>query len=71
MQEGEGVVGEQGVGAAGEGEMVGDVAGGLGQVHAGQGVAQGDALVEGGEGAELDAAAEGGLAHEQARERRV
>lgn len=42
--------------------MVGDVGAGLGGVHAGQGVAQGDALVEGGE---LDAAPEGGLADEE------
>ena len=46
-----------------------DVGGGLGRVHARHGVAQADALVEGGEGAQLDAPAQRGLAHQQAGER--
>ena len=49
---GDGVVGEQRVGAAGELEVVGDVVAGLGLAHGRHGVAQRDALVEGGEGAE-------------------
>src|SRR5204863_2594181 len=63
-----GVVGEQGVGAAGEGEVVADVAGGLFGGHGGQGVAQGDALVEGGQDAQFDLSAEGGLADQEAGE---
>ncbi len=46
-----------------------DVGPGLGKVHAGHGVAQPDALIEGGESAELDAPAQGGLADKQAGER--
>src|SRR5260221_11488719 len=65
-----GVVGEQGVGPAGEGEVVLEVAGGLGDGHAGYVVADGDALVEGGELAELQPAPQGGLADEQAGEHR-
>ena len=61
-----GVFAEQRVGSAGELEMVADVAGGLLAGHAGHGVADGDPLVEGGEDAELDPAAQGGLADEQA-----
>src|SRR6266496_5479976 len=56
------VVGEQGVGAAGEGEVVTDVAGGLVGVHAGHVVSDGDALLEGGEDAEPHLGREGGLA---------
>src|SRR6266508_2257125 len=44
----EGVVGDECVGAAGEFEVVVQVAGGFGAGHAGEGVADGDALVEGG-----------------------
>ena len=50
-------------------EVVGDVAGGLLAGHAGHGVADGDALVEGGEDAEFDPPPQGGLADEQAGER--
>ena len=50
--------------AACEGEVVFEVAGGFGWGHRVQGVAQCDALVEGGEDAESDLAAEGGLADE-------
>ncbi len=53
----------------GEGEVVVDVASGLLGGHAGHGVADGDALVEGGEDAELDPAAQGGLADEEAGQR--
>ena len=63
---GDGVVAEQRVGPAGELEVVVDVAGGLLGCHAGHGVVDGDVLVEGGEDVELDLAAQGGLADEQA-----
>ena len=46
------VVAEHGVGPAGEFQVA--LAGGLITGHAGHRVAEGDALVEGGEGAELD-----------------
>ena len=45
--------------------MVGEVVPGLGFGHAGQGVAQRDPLVEGGEGAEFDPPTQGGLAEQQ------
>src|SRR5581483_3495946 len=69
VDQGCGVVGEQGVGASGQGQVVAQVGGGLGEGHAGHVVADGDALVEGGELAELEAAAQGGLADEQGGER--
>src|SRR6185437_6081727 len=66
---GDGVVGEQVAVAAGQGQVVADVAGGLGGGHAGHLVADGDPLVEGGEHAELDHAAQGGLADQDGGER--
>src|SRR6266542_3954683 len=48
VDERDGVVGDECVGAAGEFEVVVQVAGGFGAGHAGEGVADGDALVEGG-----------------------
>src|SRR5215218_41205 len=71
VQQRDGVVAEQGVGAAGELEVVADVGDGLGQVHAVQVVAQRDALVEGGQGADLQPPPQGGLAQQQAGERRA
>src|SRR5216683_6074947 len=62
------VVGEQGVGPAGEGQVVLEVAAGFLQGHAVHVVADGDPLVEGGELAELEPAPQGGLADEQAGE---
>jgi hypothetical protein len=62
----DGVVAEEGVGPADEPQVVGEVALGLAEVHAGHGVAQRDALVEGGEGAELDPSPQCGLADERA-----
>src|SRR5215468_1611762 len=62
VDEGEGVVGEQGAGAAGEFEVVADVGGGVGGGHAGHLVADGDPLAGGGEDAEFDHPPEGGLA---------
>src|SRR5487761_1407421 len=54
VDQGDGVVAEQRPGPASEVQVVGDVAGGLLAGHAGHGEADGDALVEGGEDAELD-----------------
>ena len=50
-------------------EVVGDVSGGLLGGHGGHGVAQGDPLVQGGQDAEAEHAAQGGLADEQAGQR--
>ena len=58
----DGVVGEQRVGAAGELQVVADVAGGFLAGHAGHVAAHGDALFERGQGAELHLRGEGGLA---------
>src|SRR6266511_2038489 len=60
VQQRGGVVGEQGVGSSGQVEVVAQVVGGLFQGHAGHVVAHGDALVEGGEHAEFDLAAQVG-----------
>jgi hypothetical protein len=49
--------------------VVVDVAGGFGGGHAAEGVADGDALVEGGQDAEFHHAFEGGLADEDDGER--
>ena len=65
----DGVVAEQGVGAAGELEVVGDVPAGLVGCQGGHGVAQGDPLVQGGQHAEAEHPAQGGLAEEQAGQR--
>jgi hypothetical protein len=69
VDEGGGVVAEQGVGPAGQFQVVGDVPGGLLGGHGGHGIAQGDPLVQGGQDAEAEHAAQGGLADEQAGER--
>ncbi len=66
VDEGGGVVAEQRVGSAGELEVVGEVAGGLAAGHGGHGVAEGDALFQGGQDGEFHGAARGGLADEQA-----
>src|SRR5215207_4135107 len=66
VQAGDGVVGEQRVGAAGQGEVVVQVGGGFGKVHRWDGVAGGDALVEGGKGAQAQPAGQGGLADQDA-----
>src|SRR6516162_5875478 len=66
VDEGDGVVAYEGVCAAGELEVVGDVAGGLLPGHGGHGVAEGDALLECGQDSEFHGAAQGGLAYEQA-----
>lgn len=58
----DGVVGEQRLGATGEGQVVLQIEGGLGQVHGRQGVAGEDALVEAGEVTHAEAVSEDGLA---------
>jgi len=63
-----GVIAEKGVGAACELDVVGDVAGGLLAGHGGHRVAQGDALLQGGQDGEFHGAAQGGLADEQGGE---
>src|SRR4249920_1715128 len=62
----QGVFGEEMVGAAGEVEVVADVAGGLGRGHGRHGEAQGGALFQGGQDGEFHGAAQGGLPDEQA-----
>ena len=69
MDEGGGVVGEQGVGPAGEFEVMGDVAAGFGRGEWRHSETQCDALIERGEHAELDPPAQRRLADEKARER--
>ena len=59
------------VGPSGEADVVGDVAGGLGLGHSGHGVAQGRPLLQGGEDGELHGPAQGGLADQEAGQRRV
>jgi hypothetical protein len=61
----QGVVAEEGVGAAGEGQVVLDVGGGLGEIHALEVDAECDALVYGRVRPLAQAAAEGGLGDEQ------
>src|SRR6266516_3969572 len=52
--------------SANRGEVVAQVGGGVGQVHGLEGVAGGDALVEGGEDAKAELAGQGGLADQDA-----
>ena len=59
---------EQGVGASGDLEVAGDVVGGLGGVHAGQGVPHRDPLVECGQHPQAQALAQGWLSDEQGGE---
>jgi hypothetical protein len=54
--------GEEGVGSSGQFEMVVDVFAGVGGAERREGVAERDALVEGGEGAETKPLSQGGLA---------
>lgn len=68
VDEGDRVVGEQGIASADELEVVADVAGGLGCGEAAHGVAHGDALVEGGEDPELHFPFECWLSNEDAGE---
>ena len=69
VDEGDGVVAEQGVGSPRQLEVMGDVPAGLLGGHGWHGVAQGDPLVERGQDAEAEHAAQGGLADEQAGQR--
>lgn len=68
VDEGDGVVAEQRVGAAGQPEVVLDVAGGLGLIQSGDLVAQRQALIEGGKTAEADPTPEAGLSEDDAGE---
>jgi len=70
VDEGYGVIGEEMVRAAGEGQVMGDVAGALGQVKPGQGIAQAHPLLQGREGPEPQAAAQGWLAEQEQTEGR-
>lgn len=64
------VVGEQGVGAPGQGEVVTQVIAGVVGIHAGHVIADGSALVEPGEDAEFHFPPQGGLPDQDRGERR-
>ena len=68
VDERDGVVGQEGVGSAGEFEVVGDVDAGFGGGHGWHRESEGDALIESGEGAEFDSSAQGWLTNEETRE---
>ena len=61
MDQGDRVGAEQGVGSPGDFEVVGDVVAGLGCIHAGDGVAHRDSLVQCGEYSGAEALSQGGL----------
>jgi hypothetical protein len=65
VKEGDGVVAEEVVFATGEIEVVADISGRFGQIHTFEVDAESDALVEGGEDALTEAAAESGLPDEE------
>jgi hypothetical protein len=67
---GDGVVAEQGVGPAGDFEVVVEVAGGVLRGHPGQGVADGDPLVQRRQDTEAEPVPQGGLSDQQRCERR-
>src|SRR6266571_2668508 len=69
VEERGGVVGEERVVSAGEREVVAEIGGGLFGAHAGELVAEGEPLVEGGEAAEPEPFPEGWLAEQDAGER--
>lgn len=71
VDDGDRVSGEQGVAAAGDLQVVGDVVAGLLVAHPGQGVSHGDALVERGEHAQPEALPQGGLTDQEGSERRT
>lgn len=64
VDQGDRVVGEKGVSAPGDLGVVADVVGGVGRVHAGDGVAHGDALIQCRQDTQAEAVAQGGLADE-------
>ena len=68
VDESEGVVAEENVLAAGDGEMVLHIGDGLGQVHAVEVVAEGNPLIERGIRPELQTAAQRGLADQKTGE---
>ena len=63
------IVGEQGVGAAGDFAVMADVVGGVGAAHPGDAVADRDALIQRGEHTEPEPLAQAGLADQDDRER--
>ena len=69
VDQGDGVVGVEGVGSSGDLHVVGDVVAGLLGRHCRHRVAQRDALFEGCEGTHAHLAAQGGLADQQAGKR--
>ena len=69
VDDGDGVAAELGVGPAGDLQMVGEVAGGVLGCHTGEGVADGDPLVQGGEHAEAEPVPQGGLSDQHRGER--
>ncbi len=71
VETGDGVVGEQGVGAASEGEVVLEVVGGLGEIHRGQAVADANPLVERRVHPEAELPGQGGLTDQEAGEGRL
>ena len=69
MDQPDGVLGEQGVGAAGDFAVMADVVGGVGAAHPGDVVADRDALIQRGEHTEPEPLAQAGLADQDDRER--
>lgn len=69
VEAGDGVVSDEWFVAASEGEVVGEVVGGLAEVHGFDVEACGDALIEGSEDAHAELSVEGGLPDEDPGER--
>ena len=69
MNQGDGILGEQGVGAAGDLGVMADVVGGVSWTHAGQGVAHGDALIQRSQHAQAQPVPQGGLPDQHDGER--
>lgn len=61
------IVGEQDIGAAGDLGVMADVVSGVRCGHAGQGVADRDALIQGGQDTEAQPVPQGGLNHQRHR----
>jgi hypothetical protein len=71
VQGGDESIGEKLAGVTGDGQLMFDVSGGFGQVEGREGVADGDALVEGLIGSKAEFGGEIGLANEDEGEERV
>ncbi len=69
MEADDGVVGEELVGAAGEGEVVAEIGGGVTEVHRRDVEAGCNPLIQGGEDTKAELADKGGLAEEDAGKR--